>query len=125
MFLKVRDLLVLNEKPKVKPYASIQKVIIEISEKRLGVTAVTANKKIEGIITDGDLRRMLAKTNDFSKLCAKDIMTLNPKSISIDAMAIEAMELMDTHGISQLVVEDNGNYAGIIHIHDLIKEGII
>jgi len=125
LFLKVRDLLVLNEKPKVKPNASIQKVIIEISEKRLGVTAVTANQKIEGIITDGDLRRMLAKTNDFSKLYAKDIMTLNPKSISIDAMAIEAMELMDTHGISQLVVEDNGNYAGIIHIHDLIKEGII
>ena len=68
---------------------------------------------------------MLAKTDDFSQLCAKDIMSENPKTISIDAMAIEAMELMDTHEISQLVVEDQGRYAGIIHIHDLIKEGII
>ena len=125
LFLRVKDLLASNEKPEVSLNSSIKDVIIEISKKRLGVTAVTENDEIVGIITDGDLRRMLAKTNDFSKLYAKDIMTLNPKSISIDAMAIEAMELMDTHGISQLVVEDNGNYAGIIHIHDLIKEGII
>ena len=87
---------------------------------------VSANgKKIDGIITDGDLRRMLAKTDDFSQLSAKDIMSEKPKSISIDAMAIEAMKLMDTHGISQLLVEDRGHYAGVIHIHDLIKEGII
>jgi len=125
LFLRVRDLLELNEKPKVSPSAPIKNVILEITEKRLGATAVTTNQKIEGIITDGDLRRMLSKTNDFSALCAKDIMSLNPKSISIDAMAIEAMELMDTHEISQLVVEDDGRYAGIIHIHDLVKEGII
>ena len=109
----------------MSPDASIKKVIVEISEKRLGVTAVTSNKKIDGIITDGDLRRMLAKTDDFSQLSAKDIMSEKPKSISIDAMAIEAMEIMDTYEISQLLVEDRGHYAGVIHIHDLIKEGII
>jgi arabinose-5-phosphate isomerase len=125
LFLKVRDIIVHNEIPNVNPDASIKKVIIEISEKRLGVTAVTTAKKIIGIVTDGDLRRMLANTDDFSQLNAKDIMSENPKSISIDAMAIEAMKLMDTHGISQLLVEDRGHYAGVIHIHDLIKEGII
>ena len=125
LFLKVRDLLVLNEKPKVKPNASIQKVIIEISEKRKGVTAVTNDNKIVGIITDGDLRRMLSKTENLSQLRAKNIMSKNPISITIDAMAIDAMDLMDTHKISQLLVEDQGSYAGVIHIHDLIKEGII
>jgi arabinose-5-phosphate isomerase len=125
LFLRVRDILAQNEIPNVSPDASIKKVIVEISEKRLGVTAVTSNKKIDGIITDGDLRRMLAKTDDFSQLSAKDIMSEKPKSISIDAMAIEAMEIMDTNEISQLLVEDRGHYAGVIHIHDLIKEGII
>jgi arabinose-5-phosphate isomerase len=125
LFLRVRDILAQNEIPNVSPDASIKKVIVEISEKRLGVTAVTSNKKIDGIITDGDLRRMLAKTDDFSQLSAKDIMSKKPKSISIDAMAIEAMEIMDTNEISQLLVEDRGYYAGVIHIHDLIKEGII
>jgi arabinose-5-phosphate isomerase len=125
LFLRVRDILAQNEIPNVSPDASIKKVIVEISEKRLGVTAVTSNKKIDGIITDGDLRRMLAKTDDFSQLSAKDIMSKKPKSISIDAMAIEAMEIMDTNEISQLLVEDRGHYAGVIHIHDLIKEGII
>ncbi len=125
LFLKVRDILALNEVPAVSPDASIKNVIVEISEKRLGVTAVTLAEKIVGIITDGDLRRMLAKTDDFSQLWAKDIMSENPKSISIDAMAIDAMELMDTHEISQLLVENQGKYAGVIHIHDLIKEGII
>ena len=125
LFLKVSDILALNEVPAVGPDASIKNVIVEISEKRKGVTAVTVNNKIVGIITDGDLRRMLSVTEDLSKLKAEDIMSKNPHSITIDAMAIEAMELMDTHKISQLLVEDQGNYAGVIHIHDLIKEGII
>ena len=125
LFLKVRDILTLNEVPAVGPEASIKNVIVEISEKRKGVTAVTLTNKIVGIITDGDLRRMLSVTEDLSKLRAEDIMSKNPRSITIDAMAIEAMELMDTHKISQLLVEDQGNYAGVIHIHDLIKEGII
>ena len=125
LFLKVRDILALNEVPAVRPDASIKNVIVEISEKRKGVTAVTLADKIVGIITDGDLRRMLSVTEDLSQLKAEDIMSKNPRSITIDAMAIDAMELMDTHKISQLLVEDQGNYAGVIHIHDLIKEGII
>jgi len=125
LFLKVRDFLVQNETPKVDPDASVKKVIIEISKKRKGATAVTVNNKIVGIITDGDLRRMLSETEDLSQLKAENIMSKNPVSITIDAMAIDAMELMETHKISQLLVTDQGNYAGVIHIHDLIKEGII
>ena len=125
LFLRVRDLVTLNEKPNVSLKSSIKDVIIEISKKRLGVTAVTENDKIVGIITDGDLRRMLASTEDFSKLYAKDIMSHTPKTIAVSAMAIEAMELMETNEISQLLVQDNGRYVGVVHIHDLIKEGII
>ena len=125
LFLRVRDLLALNEKPNVSLKSSIKDVIIEISKKRLGVTAVTENDKIVGIITDGDLRRMLASTEDFSKLYAKDIMSHTPKTIAVSAMAIEAMELMETNEISQLLVQDNGRFVGVVHIHDLIKEGII
>ncbi|MBT7850412.1 MAG: KpsF/GutQ family sugar-phosphate isomerase [Flavobacteriaceae bacterium] len=125
LFLKVSDLLVHNEIPQVNPDASIKKVIIEISEKRKGVTAVTTANKIVGIITDGDLRRMLSETEDLSQLKAENIMSKNPICIPINSMAIEAMEMMDIHRISQLLVEDQGAYAGVIHIHDLIKEGII
>ena len=125
LFLRVRDLVTLNEKPNVSLKSSIKDVIIEISKKRLGVTAVTENDKIVGIITDGDLRRMLASTEDFSKLYAKDIMSHTPKTIAVSAMAIEAMELMETNEISQLLVQDNGRFVGVVHIHDLIKEGII
>ena len=125
MYLSVKDLLILNEKPTVSLKSGINEVIIEISEKRLGVTAVTENSRIVGIITDGDLRRMLTKSEDFSKLSAEDIMSKSPKTININAMAIEAMELMESNKISQLLVEDNEQYAGVIHLHDLIKEGII
>jgi len=125
LFLRVRDLVALNEKPNVSLKSSIKDVIIEISKKRLGVTAVTENDKIVGIITDGDLRRMLASTEDFSKLYAKDIMSHTPRTIAVSAMAIEAMELMETNEISQLLVQDNGRFVGVVHIHDLIKEGII
>ena len=125
LYLSVKDLLILNEKPTVSLKSGINEVIIEISEKRLGVTAVTDNSRIVGIITDGDLRRMLTKSEDFSKLSAEDIMSKSPKTININAMAIEAMELMESNKISQLLVEDNEQYAGVIHLHDLIKEGII
>lgn len=125
LYLSVKDLLILNEKPTVSLKSGINEVIIEISEKRLGVTAVTENSRIVGIITDGDLRRMLTKSEDFSKLSAEDIMSKSPKTININAMAIEAMELMESNKISQLLVEDNKQYAGVIHLHDLIKEGII
>jgi arabinose-5-phosphate isomerase len=125
LFLTVKDLLALNEKPAVALKSGVKEVIIEISKKRLGVTAVTENNKIVGIITDGDLRRMLANTEDFSKLCAEDIMSKAPKTINVNAMAIEAMELMESREISQLLVQDDEHYAGVIHLHDLIKEGII
>ena len=125
LYLRVNDLSSVNEKPKVFTDTSIKDVIIEISKKMLGVTAVVDNDKVIGIITDGDLRRMLSQTDDFSSYTAKDIMSEGPKCIDNHAMAVEAMELMETHGISQLLVEENGKYAGVVHLHDLIKEGII
>ncbi|WP_304141637.1 SIS domain-containing protein [Mesoflavibacter zeaxanthinifaciens] len=125
LYLRVLDISSVNEKPQVTLDTSIRDVIVEISEKRLGVTAVVEDKKIVGIITDGDLRRMLSKVDDFSSLTAKDIMSSNPKRIAEDAMAIDAMEVLEENGISQLLVEKEGHYAGVVHLHDLIKEGII
>ncbi len=126
LYLRVSDLASQNLKPAVTPTTNIKKVIIEISEKLLGVTAVVDNEKIVGIITDGDLRRMLSESDDFSTLTAKDIMSSNPKRIDLDAMAVDAKEVMEEFGISQLLVEDaHGNFAGVVHLHDLIKEGII
>ncbi|MCL4131093.1 UNVERIFIED_CONTAM: hypothetical protein GTU68_022509, partial [Idotea baltica] len=125
LYLKVDDISSVNEKPKVNSDASIKDVIIEMTEKMLGVTAVIENGKIIGIVTDGDLRRMLTKTSNFTGLTAKDIMSANPKRISSDKMAVDAKEIMETYGISQLLVENNGKYAGVVHIHDLVKEGII
>ena len=125
LYLRVNDLSSVNEKPEVTLNASLKEVIIEISEKMLGVTAVTENSKILGIITDGDLRRMLSKSDDIAHLMAKDIMGSNPKSINEDAMAVDAKEVMEEHGISQLLVEKDGKYAGVVHLHDLMKEGII
>ena len=125
LYLRVQDISSTNEKPAVNSNASIKEVILEITAKMLGVTAVVENNKITGIITDGDLRRMLTKVDDFSKLTAKDIMGANPKRIQANAMAIEALETMESNDISQILVEENGEYAGVVHIHDLIKEGII
>ncbi|MEL0651214.1 KpsF/GutQ family sugar-phosphate isomerase [Algibacter sp. TI.3.09] len=125
LYLRVEDISSTNEKPAVKGDASIKEVIVEITAKMLGVTAVVENNQIIGIITDGDLRRMLTKVDDFSKLTAKDIMGANPKRIQANAMAIEALEIMEANDISQLLVEHEGKYAGVVHLHDLIKEGII
>ena len=125
LYLRVNDLSSVNQKPQVDLETNVKDVIVEISEKMLGVTAVVDNQKIVGIITDGDLRRMLTKSDAFIHLTAKDIMSTNPKRIDENAMAVDAMELMETNGISQLLVENNGNYAGVVHLHDLIKEGII
>ena len=125
LYLRVHDMSDVNQKPQVTSDTNIKDVIIEISEKMLGVTAVVDNHKIVGIITDGDLRRMLTKTDNFTNLKAKDIMGANPKRIDGDAMAVDAKEIMETHGISQLLVEKKGHYAGVVHIHDLIKEGIL
>ena len=125
LYLRVHDLSSQNLKPEVGPDATIKEVIVEITEKMLGVTAVVDKDAIIGIITDGDLRRMLSKSNDITTLTAKDIMSKNPRWISEDAMAVDAKKLMEEFEISQLLVEHNGKYAGVVHLHDLIKEGII
>ena len=125
LFLTIKEISDQNEKPLVRPNASIKDVIVEISKKRLGVTAVVENGTILGVITDGDLRRMLSKTNDFSSLCASDIMSENPKTMDCNALAADARTLMEDHEISQLLVLKDNKYSGVIHIHDLIKEGII
>jgi arabinose-5-phosphate isomerase len=124
--LKVADLIENNLLPKVNENSSISEVIVEISEKRLGVTAVLdANKKISGIITDGDIRRMLQKTTEITTITAKDIMGKNPKTILNTALAINALNIMESGNITQmLVIDQNKNYMGVVHLHDLIKEGI-
>lgn len=125
LYLRVHDLSSLNQKPVVTPDTNIAKVIVEITEKLMGVTAVVEKSKIVGIVTDGDLRRMLTKVTDIAGLTAKDIMTNNPKKIDASAMAVDAMDMMEKYGISQLLVEEKGKYVGVVHLHDLIKEGII
>ena len=125
LYLRVNDLSSQNLKPQVAKDASLKSVIVEITEKMLGVTAVVENNEILGIITDGDLRRMLSTNDNITAITAKDIMSENPRRISVNAMAVEAKEVMETYSISQLLVEDNGKYSGVIHLHDLIKEGII
>ena len=125
LYLRVADLYIQNEKPEVSGDANISKVIVEMTAKRLGATAVTNEKKLLGIITDGDLRRMLEKGGSFDKMTAKDIMTVNPKTIEADELAVDALDKMRKHNISQLVVLQDGLYAGVLHLHDLIREGLI
>lgn len=126
LYLRVADLYTNNEQPKVLPDATLKQVIVEITEKRLGVTAVVnENNKVLGIITDGDLRRMLEKTNELGAIKAADILTAHPKSIDPGMLAVEALDIMRNHDISQLVVAENETYLGILHIHDLVREGII
>ena len=125
LYLRVSDLIKNNQIPKVNTSDSITKVIVEISERRLGVTAVLENKKIVGIITDGDLRRMLSKTTDINHFTAKDIMGKNPKTVQENTMAIAALEKLESNNITQiLVVNAQEKYIGVVHLHDLIKEGI-
>lgn len=125
LLLKIKDILDGKNKPTVTVESTIQQVIFEISNKRLGVTAVLDGTEIKGIITDGDIRRMLEKTTDLSAITAKDIMTVNPKSIEINAKVEDALNIMESFEITQLVVTDNNLYAGIIHLHDILKEGIV
>ncbi len=125
LLLKVSDMVENSLKPKVSPEANIKKVIFEISEKRLGVTAVIENDKVIGIITDGDIRRMLNENDTFSHLTAKDIMTKNPKLIQSTEMVIDAFQVLEDFKITQLVVVENNTYIGVLHLHDILKEGII
>jgi arabinose-5-phosphate isomerase len=125
LLLRVKDMLDSSRKPSVNSDSSVKNVIVEISEKRLGVTAVLENDTVVGIITDGDIRRMLNKTETITGLTAKDIMTVNPKTMKSTDMVADALNIMEDHSITQLVVVDEGEYKGVIHLHDILKEGIV
>lgn len=126
LYLKVADLISNNEKPKVLVTQSLKEVIVEMTQKRLGITAVVdVDNKLVGIITDGDLRRMLEKNTAIDSIKAGDIMTANPKTIEPEKLAVDALNLLRKNEITQLAVTANGNYEGILHLHDLIREGLI
>lgn len=126
LFLKVSDLCTQHESPKVSVDADLKSIILEISQKRLGATAVMHEDFLKGIITDGDIRRMLEESNDdFMSLKAKDIMCVNPKQIQADELAVVALKTMEEYNITQLLVMQGVTYIGIVHLHDILKEGII
>ena len=126
LYLRVSDLSKLNERPAVNQNSSLKDVIVEITRKRLGLTAVLNDEGLlTGVITDGDLRRMLEKGNDINHTTAKDIMGIHPKTIEGDALAVDALDRMRKNNITQLIVIEDNHYAGVIHLHDLIREGII
>ncbi|MEY3245777.1 MAG: hypothetical protein RL253_934, partial [Bacteroidota bacterium] len=126
LYLRVNDLSKLNERPSVKETSTLKEVIVEITKKRLGLTAVINDKnELTGVITDGDLRRMLEKGVDLEKTRAKDIMSVSPKTIVQDALAVLALDIMRKYNITQLLVAEEKNYVGVIHLHDLIREGLI
>ena len=124
LYLRVKDLYVRNERPEVGPNDSLTRVIIEMTHKRLGATVVCEGDKVLGIITDGDLRRMLMNTPDIEQVKASQIMTTNPKTIDDEALVVDALHKMRHNSITQLPVMHDGKYLGIIHLHDILKEGI-
>jgi arabinose-5-phosphate isomerase len=126
LYLRISDMYTYNETPRVLLDQTLKEVIVEITKKRLGATAVVDNKEtLRGIITDGDLRRMLEKNHVSEDLRAKDIMTSNPKTIEADELAINALDTMRKHEITQIIVVKEGEYLGMVHLHDLLKEGFI
>jgi len=125
LYLTVEQLCKANEMPQVTSAANLNEIIYEISSKRLGVTAVVDDGKIMGIITDGDLRRMLEKNIDLQSIKASDIMSKNPKTIDVKRLAVNALELMRNNNITSILVTENELYTGVVHLHDLLKEGII
>lgn len=126
LYLRAGDMVMEDENPMVAPGSSVKNVLVEITGKRLGAAAVINEANdIIGIITDGDIRRMLEKYESFTSLTATDIMGSNPKTIEGETLAIEALELMRENNISQLIVTTNGVYKGMLHLHDLVREGII
>ncbi len=125
LYLRVSDIIENNQLPQVQLHTEVKQVIVEISKKMLGVTAVLDDKKIVGIVTDGDIRRMLNKHDNIKGLTAADIMSSNPKTVATNSLAVEALKLMQQKGISQLLAVEKGEYKGVIHLHNLINEGII
>jgi arabinose-5-phosphate isomerase len=124
LYLRMGDLLQDDNKPEVDERASIEEVIVEISTKRLGATAVTSNGKLTGVITDGDLRRMLHDKTPIDNTTAIDIMSENPKSVDVETLVVDGFRMMESNNITQLIVTRDGAYAGIVHLHDILKEGI-
>ena len=124
LYLRVKDLYLKNDRPEVSPDDNLTRVIIEMTSKRLGATVVSENGELQGIITDGDLRRMLMKYPDIEHVKASQIMTSNPKTIDEDALVVDALHKMRHNSITQLPVVHDGKYLGIIHLHDILKEGI-
>lgn len=126
LYMRVSDFFMENKFPKVEINDTISRTIVEISSKRLGATAVLdENGGLAGIITDGDLRRMLEENRDINKLQAADIMTRNPQTIDIESLAVDAFDKMKQYNITQLLIMKDGQYAGIIHLHDILKEGVV
>ena len=125
LYLKTGDLAVRNSKPEIHPNASVKDVIVEISQNRLGAVVVIDGNDILGIITDGDIRRMLEQHTDLSEITAKDLMTPDPKHLDKEVLAVQALELIKENNITQLLITDENKYFGIIHLHDLLQEGII
>ena len=126
LYLRVSDLVGPHERPAVNESASIRQVLLEITSKRLGATAVlNEQNEVKGIITDGDIRRMMEKYDDLAGLKASDIMGHSPKTISMDALAVEALEKMRESNINQLIAMNEDGYGGILHLQDLVREGII
>lgn len=125
LYLTVGETIARNQVPSVAPDTDIRQVIVEISQKMLGVTAVLEGDTIVGVITDGDIRRMLSRYEDIKGLKAKDIMSSHPKTIEASVLAVDALDFMQNHKITQLLVTHSGCYMGVIHLHNLIQEGII
>lgn len=125
LYLKVADLSQRNNKPEVDIKADLKTIIIEISANRLGATAVMEGGKLIGVITDGDLRRMLEKGTSMDKINAGDICTRQPLTIGEKELAVNALVLMRHNNITQLIVVDGDRYKGMVHLHDLIREGLL
>jgi len=125
LYLKAGDIAAKNDKPSITASASVKDVIIEISQNRLGAVVVNEGDVILGIITDGDIRRMLEKYSNLADIKASDLMSKNPKTVERDILAVNALEIIKANNITQLLVTDNGGYFGMIHLHDLLQEGII
>jgi arabinose-5-phosphate isomerase len=125
LYLKVGELALKNQKPSINAEAAVKDVILEISRNRLGAVVVTAGAEIMGIITDGDIRRMLEKHSNLLHITARDIMNVNPKKVDKDVLAIEALQIIKHNNITQLLVTQNNSYYGLVHLHDLLQEGII
>ncbi len=124
LYTRIGDLVGTDAKPAVTVSTPVRTVIVEISSKRLGATVVLDRTNVVGVITDGDIRRMLESRNDIGKLKASDIMGKSPKTIESTALAVEAFQVMEKHNITTLIVLEKGKYKGIVHLHDILKEGI-